>query len=43
MDSASLALMESVVNKHSVQISGASEGIVQLLQQKSLCEKIKFL
>jgi anti-anti-sigma factor len=43
MDSASLALMESVVNKHSVQISGASDNIVQLLQQKSICEKIKFL
>jgi anti-anti-sigma factor len=43
MDSASIALMENMVNKHSVQISGASEAVVQQLQQKSICEKIKFL
>jgi anti-anti-sigma regulatory factor len=43
MDSASIALMESVVNKHSVQISGANEAVVQQLQQKSICEKIKLL
>jgi anti-anti-sigma factor len=43
MDSASLALMENVVNKHSVQITGANDSLVQKFKEKSIYEKIKFL
>jgi anti-anti-sigma factor len=43
MDSASIALMDSVVNRQSVQISGANDELIQKFKQKSIYEKIKFL
>jgi anti-anti-sigma factor len=43
IDSASLALMENVVNKHSVQISGLSDELALKFKQKSIYEKIKIL
>ncbi|MDR2581441.1 MAG: STAS domain-containing protein [Fibromonadaceae bacterium] len=43
MDQASLNFLEKIVDKHSIQISGASQELVELFRQKLIYGKIKFL
>jgi anti-anti-sigma factor len=43
MDAASMAFLESIADKCSIQITGASKELIQQFQQKPIYEKIKFL